>query len=405
MAHGVRNVLIFGLMAGVVFFLFLQRPAIVEAQDPDELLEDPVVKGAWLYQGNCVRCHGDYGDERPGRRYYNRGKKELREAIEFAECEIKWGRTYDGPFGNDDIKAVAAYIAAWEEAGGPPDLPDLPDQPTPTPRPTPTVPSSGEEATATPTPELIDEYTQLVLDGNEVAKGAWLYMQQCYRCHQSYAGYRQGMGMERDAMKEIIEKGKTATQMTAFARKNGGELLNSEIEAIVEYMYVWEALGAEPALPERILAAPTVDPTMLEPVTLPEVPLVEGDVENGARFYAMHCAECHGVIGEGYIGPRLARPWLVVRPDLTIKSAIAMGVPGSSMTAWGDTAGGPLDEDQINDLTAYVISLAQPADTVAVQSAGLGSSGSSPLAGWLGLLILVAGGAVMLGIGVARSKP
>ena len=48
------------VVTAVGLALWLQ-PAHAQTPDP---LDDPVAKGAWLYSGNCQRCHGDYAKAR-----------------------------------------------------------------------------------------------------------------------------------------------------------------------------------------------------------------------------------------------------------------------------------------------------------------------------------------------------
>jgi mono/diheme cytochrome c family protein len=363
--------------------LYLLWPVGVTAQDPDEeVLEDPVAQGAWLYEGNCVRCHGPYQQERVGSLMAS--KKELVTAITQGGCQISWGRRYGGPFGSSEIKAIAAYITAWEEAGGPPELPELPAQPTVT--PTPTKPASDllPTPTSTPTPAM-DEKTRLIVSSNRLAHGAWLYTQHCYRCHQSYPATRMGRGMTEEDIHKTIKNGKTSTQMTPFSRRKGGELKVQEIKDIVFYIVTWEEMEAPPALPAGLLVAPTPNPADLIPVSLPEIPTPKGNARRGSELYGLHCAECHGDEGKGEIGPRLAKDWLSVRPDLTIKATISQGVPGSPMAAWGQDQDGPLTEEQISDLVIFIVSWStdnSPSNLI---------SGATlwPWSGFLGLVLLV----------------
>jgi mono/diheme cytochrome c family protein len=392
----------FGLLGAATLGLYGLLPTpLALAQDPvDETLSDPVVLGAWLYNGNCVRCHGSYEKERIGSGY--RDDDKLEAAIESDGCQVKWGRRYDGPLNSKDIKALADFILAWEALDQAPDLPELPEQPTPTPRPSPTSATEPLSPTPPSTPDSLTDEIKHIIEFNEVAKGAWLYTQHCYRCHQSYASYRQGAGMPAEVIKTFIEEGKTATQMTPFARKFGGPLFGSEIDAIVTYIVVWETLGAEPALPAGMLVAPTPNPALLEPVSLPDVPAVVGDAQRGAGLFALHCAGCHGVAGEGLVGPRLAKAWPSVRPDLTIQSIIAHGVPGSAMPAWSKNTGGPLSDEDISDLTALVLSWSR---VKSITDSDLQTEADlSPLSGPLGLMVLVGGSVFLVAVGLWRNN-
>jgi mono/diheme cytochrome c family protein len=76
----------------------------------------------------------------------------------------------------------------------------------------------------------------------------------------------------------------------------------------------------------------------------------------GARLYNENCLVCHGVNGQGRIGATLAKDWPSVQPELTIVSTIVNGVGGSVMPAWGQANGGPLTNEEINALVAYILS-------------------------------------------------
>lgn len=76
----------------------------------------------------------------------------------------------------------------------------------------------------------------------------------------------------------------------------------------------------------------------------------------GALLYEQNCIMCHGSYGEGRVGATLSKNWPSIRPDLTIRTIIRNGVPGSVMPAWSQSNGGPLSEKQIDALVAYILS-------------------------------------------------
>ena len=374
------------LLACICLWLTLIRLAVAQAPTPPAL-KDPVALGAWLYEGYCVRCHGPYERERVGRA---KTKERLAEEITDGGCEIRWGRAQGGPLGRKEIAALVEYMLAWEGLGGPPALPDLPPQPTPT--PTPTRPSAAHvrpSPTPYPTAIVMDERTRLIAAGNQVAHGAWLYTQYCYRCHQSYADARMGRGKREADIKQVVENGKTATQMTAFSRARGGPLKAREIAAILTYIAAWERLGVAPALPDGVLVPPTPDPAKLTPIAMPTFPPVVGDVGRGATLYDAYCRRCHSEGGRGGVGPVLARAWNVVRTDLFIRSTVADGVSGSPMRAWAQSKGGPLTDQAIDDLVTLIVEWSGLKKAYPSQS-GLSASGQSAWQGELGLAVLVA---------------
>lgn len=71
----------------------------------------------------------------------------------------------------------------------------------------------------------------------------------------------------------------------------------------------------------------------------------------GARTYTSQCAQCHGVNGEGLVGPALNDNQL---PEDALTRIIERGIPHSTMTAWSLEEGGPLQEYAIQHLVLFV---------------------------------------------------
>ncbi|PWH12757.1 MAG: hypothetical protein DDG59_15420 [Anaerolineae bacterium] len=78
-------------------------------------------------------------------------------------------------------------------------------------------------------------------------------------------------------------------------------------------------------------------------------------VEIGRALYGENCAVCHGLDGNGRVGAQLAKDWPSIRPDRVIASVIANGIPGSAMPAWSQAKGGPLTDEQIEAIVAYIL--------------------------------------------------
>jgi mono/diheme cytochrome c family protein len=248
-------------------------------------------------------------------------------------------------------------MLAWEEGDGPPELPELPPMPAKD-LPPPTKPETATASLPEAPIDRMDPILKELLAINPVAHGAWLYTQNCYRCHLSYEKARSGRGFSEETVRKTITNGKTSTQMTPFSRMLGGKLSNKEIGGIVAYIMIFEKLGEAPALAEMVTAPPEADPAALLPIGLPQFPWVTGDASNGARLYARNCTRCHGMTGEGHIGRRLAKAWKALRPDLMVKSILKQGVPGSPMSGWSQNSGGPLSAKEIDDTVALVMAWA-----------------------------------------------
>jgi cytochrome c oxidase cbb3-type subunit III len=80
----------------------------------------------------------------------------------------------------------------------------------------------------------------------------------------------------------------------------------------------------------------------------------------GQQVYASYCAACHGPDGGGLIGPNLTDSFWIHggAPDAVYKT-IAEGVLAKGMPPWEKS----LKPDQMNSVTAYVLSLAGTSPT------------------------------------------
>jgi mono/diheme cytochrome c family protein len=83
----------------------------------------------------------------------------------------------------------------------------------------------------------------------------------------------------------------------------------------------------------------------------------------GQQLFAENCSPCHGDFGEG--GPNPTRPgdiiapissaeYLKTRDDTTLRAIISQGQPNFGMSPFGSANGGPLDDDQITSIVAYI---------------------------------------------------
>lgn len=78
-----------------------------------------------------------------------------------------------------------------------------------------------------------------------------------------------------------------------------------------------------------------------------------GDPQRGGELYVENCAQCHGVDGQGRVGARLEN-FPGIQIEATLSRTIAQGIPGSVMPAWAQANGGPLTDQEIADIAAYI---------------------------------------------------
>lgn len=233
--------------------------------------------------------------------------------------------------------------------------------------------------------------------GEQLELGARLYTENCVVCHGPNGEGRVGATLAKDwpsirpdlRVENSIKQGVAGSPMPAWSQQNGGPLTDEEIQALTLYILSWET-GGPPSLPP----APAFTPgPPIEPV-----PGVEGDPNQGAVLYAENCAVCHGTNGEGRVGAMLAKAWPSIRPDLRLKTVIEEGVSGSPMPAWGQAKGGPLEDENINDIVAFIMSW--EAGAAVVETAPTPTQAPSALRGPLGVLVVVVGLLALVVVGV-----
>jgi len=77
-------------------------------------------------------------------------------------------------------------------------------------------------------------------------------------------------------------------------------------------------------------------------------------VEQGGEIYQANCAQCHGKLGEGGVGPNLTDDYWLHPHDFTgIVKSVKYGYPAQGMVPWQGT----LSEDNILNVSAYVQTL------------------------------------------------
>lgn len=204
-------------------------------------------------------------------------------------------------------------------------------------------------------PFQADISAQTLDNKDELELGAVLYAENCAVCHGEEGKGRIGATLAKNwpsirpdmTVSTIVKNGVPGTAMLAWSQNNGGPLSDEEINALVAYILSWQT-------GERIVVPTIPVPTKRSPIT--PIPEVEGDPNQGAVLYDENCVVCHGTEGEGRIGATLAKAWPAIRPDLSIKNTINAGVPGSAMPAWGQANGGPLTEENIDDIVSFILS-------------------------------------------------
>ncbi len=168
----------------------------------------------------------------------------------------------------------------------------------------------------------LDNLTRYLLDPTGRPEGEALFQEHCAACH----GERLPEAEEFYATRDIIATGGSHQTMPVW-----GEVLTPEqLDALVSYT-LSAAKGTS--------------------------------LEIGQELFIANCATCHGDFGEG--GQNPARPgdiiapistaeYLKTRDDATLRAIIAQGQPNFGMSPFGSSFGGPLDDDEIDALVAFI---------------------------------------------------
>jgi mono/diheme cytochrome c family protein len=83
--------------------------------------------------------------------------------------------------------------------------------------------------------------------------------------------------------------------------------------------------------------------------------LISERIGRGGEIYANQCGTCHGEEGEGGIAPALNdRSLLKNTLDDVFFSVIRSGIPNTQMPAWSVDFGGPLTDEDIRDVVAFM---------------------------------------------------
>jgi mono/diheme cytochrome c family protein len=225
-------------------------------------------------------------------------------------------------------------------------------------------------------------------EGADSERGAELYQAYCMMCHGADGQGRVGAnlqdfpGIAADAaMQQTIANGVEGSVMPAFGEAQGGPLSSVDIADITAYLTgVLE--GTEPIAPAPEYQPPDIDP----------LPDIDGDPSNGAVVFQVNCVACHGEQGQGGFGWPLAKNWSGNQPEVFISQVVSDGITGTIMPGWAQESGGPLSGFEVEDVTAYILTLdpasglPQPGEA---PSGPLGSTISWIIFGGLAIIVAV----------------
>ena len=156
--------------------------------------------------------------------------------------------------------------------------------------------------------------------------------------------------LTKDTLRQILVNGRAAYGMPAWARSQGGPLSDKQIDALVDGIYSdW---GEDTSGKPRTLAgAPGYAST------------TAADPGHGKKLFGRNCFGCHAK--GGLIGPVTEPSYLQLVSDQMLRTSIIVGRPDLGMPDYRIlNSGRPLADQDVTDLTAYLVSLRPPGGNV-----------------------------------------
>ncbi len=386
--HFVNRPLVTGATALVlVGAVLLTVVSIREAPPPAEKTEGD--RTAALYAENCATCHGASITVPPGTNLH---------AV-IAEGKHEGMPTWSGDLTSDQIDALAGFIlspggsklfaencgdcheAPELVAGDPLELKRALEQGS-------SYPAHADADVPDWTEVLSQDERTALLNFLVAPDGQRLFAVNCASCHGRSVAFSGG----ESELLTIISQGGLHLQMPPWQ----GKLSASQLDTLARYVVdpASEAEGKElfeqhcsachgeriPAMDDVAQARETIasggaHETMpvwgdvltseqLDALVRYTVEAASGaPLEVGQQLFSRNCAFCHGDFGEG--GPNPARTddviapistaeYLKTRDDFTLRAIIAQGQPNFGMSPFGTAFGGPLDEDEVDAIVAYM---------------------------------------------------
>ena len=358
--------LAFGLTLTILFtfqFYIWREPARIRG-DEERARAAAIEAGQALFAENCVACHGDKGEGATGPALNSKGLLAMvsdESLFSLTGTGVPgtqmpaWGQAFGGPFTNEQITQIVAYMRAWESSA-------------------PVIESALEQ----PDP----------------VQGANIYAQTCFICHGE-----NGEGTERapalndparlgkldDAWyRNTIARGRPAKGMPTW----GTVLSPAQLNHLVALIGFWrEGKAVLPDIPLSTLvtnalfalrefdrpdalfylnAALTIVDGQKAAEIQAIVVLIEENhlfeaqtlltsflppAEMGRALFDTNCAPCHGIDGAGDMGPNLhTSAFIEGKTDRELIEFILAGRNGTSM----DGFEGILGEEEILNVIALM---------------------------------------------------
>lgn len=321
------------LAAGLLWYTFEEPERLSQATETQVHAD---LDGAMtLYAENCAVCHGLAGEgigatpglNNPG--LAGMSADELFKVISrgrFDTAMPAWGQDDGGALSDYQINTLVTLIQQGDWQATQDRVVNL--------GMVPLVPFAAQADAA------LLEQVAVLPEGEQLALGITVFAENCVACHGT-----DGLGSalapalndplvrakDPAELERIVSNGVPATLMAGW--KN--VLTAEEIAAVISLITRWDQVPVgtipEPDQPVAVSA---------ESLAL------------GSDLYSQSCTRCHGPTGQGtQRAPALnVKSFLTTTNDSAMQQIITLGVPGTSMPAWGDR----MPEEQIQAIVSFI---------------------------------------------------
>lgn len=309
------------LLISIALFLYILNEPVRIDTSQNNILAVKLDNAMTLYAENCSICHGLSGEGVGATPALNSDalrtmlSSDLTRIIadgRYNTAMPAWSEANGGPLSDYQVGELAALIQTGDWPATQDRVVNLGLAPL--------VPFTTE-----PDPALL-EAVSLLPDGAILQSAIKTYAARCVACHGA-----DGLGTSiAPALNDPQVRAKTSEDLArTITVGSAGTLMAGwsnvlppdEISAMVSLIQRWEEV------PSGIIPAPDVP----IPVTVESLAL-------GANLFSTSCSRCHGPEGQGtQRAPSLnVQSFLNNTTDAAMQQIITLGVPGTSMPAWGD---------------------------------------------------------------------
>jgi len=178
-----------------------------------------------------------------------------------------------------------------------------------------------------------------------------LFNGNCRACHAGETNIGASISMRdplylaiipRDVVRKVTAEGIPGTTMPGFAKANGGELTDEQVDIIVNGILDWGKSKS----------------SQVTKANLPSYSAPLGDANHGGEVYNRFCASCHGQVGQnGKAGSILQPDYLQLVSDQYLRSVTIAGRPELGMPNYQNLVPNqPMSDQDIADIVAWLVS-------------------------------------------------